>query len=93
MVRRDLPFDIAVLRKIGFDRWDPLGGWVPPDEYDSYLLKAAGDLWHGKAVEDVAAYLANVEREVIGLGPSEALYERALHTATAINSHVQTLRL
>jgi len=28
---------IGPLRKIGFDLWDPIGGGVPEDEYDTYF--------------------------------------------------------
>jgi len=85
-------FDIATLRKIGFDQWDPIGGGVPEDEYDTYLLKAAGNLWNGDAVKQVADYLAKVEVEWMGLELAPGVHDRALGVAGAISGYVQSLR-
>ena len=44
-------FDIKRLREIGWKDWDPIGLGPPEepfdDEYDSYLLRAAGAFWNG----------------------------------------------
>ena len=52
--------------------WDPIGlgetdGWLE-DEYDSYLLQAAGRLWNGASQEEVANYFVSIETECMGLG-------------------------
>lgn len=85
-------FDIAVLRKIGFDLWDPIGCPVPKDEYDTYLLKAAGDLWNGQPVQVVIDYLVEVETEWMGLQLVEGVVDRAARVAAAIDSYVRDLR-
>lgn len=84
--------DLGPLRKIGFDLWDPIGGGVPEDEYDTYLLKAAGHLWNGDALDQVAEYLVAVEAEWMGLGHAPGTKERALQVATAISRYVESLR-
>ena len=48
-------FQLSRLREIGWSKWDPIGvggpehDW-PSDEYDTYLLQAAGQLWHGQPI-------------------------------------------
>jgi hypothetical protein len=85
-------FDIVSLRKIGFERWDPIGGGGPADEYDTYLLKAAGNLWNGDAIEQVSDYLVKVEVEQMGLELAPGVRERASQVAQAISEYVQSLR-
>ena len=50
-------FTPSRLRELGSSRGDPisLGGMEdrPDDEYDSYLLQAAGRLWNGASEEEV----------------------------------------
>lgn len=85
-------FDIAVLRTIGFDLWNPIGVEVPEDEYDTYLMKAAGDLWNGQHVEAVASYLVRAETEWMGLELVDGVPERAARVATAISDYIRALR-
>lgn len=85
-------FDLASLRKIGIDQWNPIGTWVPDDEYDTYLLKAAGNIWNGDPVEKVAEYLVKVEAEWIGLGLAPDVHARAVLAAAAIHDYVRSLR-
>ena len=48
-------FKLSRLREIGWSLWDPIGlsGFegTLDDEYDSYLLQAAGRLWNGASAE------------------------------------------
>lgn len=85
-------FDIGKLREIGFEQWDPIGVPVPEDEYDTYLLKAAGNLWNGEGVEKVAEYLVKVEVDWMGLSLVPGVRERARQVAGAISGYVQSLR-
>lgn len=79
------------LREIGFRDWDPIGVGVPADEYDTYLLKAAGQIANGRSDDAVADYLVSVEVEEMGLGSAPDLQKRALAVASAIRSYVQSL--
>jgi hypothetical protein len=36
---------------------------TPDDEYDGYLLQAAGRLWNGASAEEVTDYLVTLELE------------------------------
>lgn len=79
------------LREIGFRDWSPIGAGVPIDEYDTYLLRAAGQIVNGKPDDAVADYLISVEVEDMGLGAEPGLRERALVVASAIRSYVRSL--
>ena len=53
-------FKISRLREIGWTEWNPIGldrDEYTEDEYDSYLLQAAGRLWNGASSEEVATTL------------------------------------
>jgi hypothetical protein len=72
--------DIDRLREIGWSLWDPIGldgktgVWREEsfaDEYDTYLIKAAGMLRNNVIMEDVVSYLFHIESEHMGLGPEE----------------------
>ena len=69
----------------------PDSGW-PADEYDSYLLQAAGQLWHGQADEAVASYLIEIETEHMGLTAVPGMRLRALEVAKTMREYVETLR-
>ncbi|HXG99854.1 MAG TPA: hypothetical protein VNI79_05520 [Sphingomicrobium sp.] len=90
-------FDLSALREIGWAKWDPIGvggpkdGW-PADEYDTYILQAAGQLWNGKSEEEVADYLARIETEHMGLDAIAGIHSRALDVAKAMREYVETLR-
>src|SRR5687768_14928148 len=90
-------FQLSRLREIGWAKWDPIGvggpeyGW-PADEYDSYLLNAAGQLWNGKSVEDVANYLFEIETKDMGLEAISGSRPQALDVARAMREYVETLR-
>ena len=90
-------FPLSRLREIGWSKWDPIGvggpdhGW-PADEYDSYLLQAAGQLWNGQPDEVVADYLVKIETEHMGLTAAPGIHARALNVAKAVHEYVETLR-
>jgi hypothetical protein len=84
---------LSRLRDIGWSLWDPIGllpdgesweGKPYADEYDQYLLQAAGQLRHGASAESVAAYLISVEADRMGMEPAAGNSERALAVALAI---------
>lgn len=76
-----LEIDLHRLRDIGWSKWDPIGllgiegswkGKPFEDEYDTYLLRAAGMLRNGCAQSDVVDYLFRIQTEYMGLGvPSD----------------------
>jgi len=90
-------FQLSCLREIGWSKWDPIGvggpdhGW-PADEYDTYLLQAAGQLWNGKSDEEVADYLVGIETENMGLTAVPGIRLRALEVAKAMRGYVETLQ-
>jgi len=90
-------FQLSSLREIGWAKWDPIGvggpdhGW-PADEYDTYLLQAAGQLWNGQSEEEVADYLVKIETEHMGLEAVSGIRPRALDVVRAIGHYVETLR-
>ena len=89
-------FSLSRLREIGWARWDPIGlsgldGW-PDDEYDSFLLQAAGRLWNGAGRDEVADYLVSIESEQMGLGDAPGVRERAREVVDALNRYVAELR-
>lgn len=95
MVER-LTFKLSRLREIGWTLWDPIGinglEGTPDDEYDAYLLQAAGQLEKGAAAEEVARLLANFETEHMGLEDSASAMSRARRTVSAMRDYVAELR-
>jgi hypothetical protein len=92
----DIKFKLSRLREIGWEHWDPIGlkddeGW-PEDEYDRYLMHAAGMLWNGESDENTASYLVTTETEYIGLTAAMGVRERALATVSALREYVEELR-
>lgn len=68
---------LSRLRDIGWVNWDPIGllgtgdtwsGKCFADEYDSYLIFAAGQLRRHKSDEEVIGYLIDIEANHMGLG-------------------------
>ena len=81
---------------MGWTFWDPIG-LAPPDEaceveYDSYLLQAAGKLWHAESDDRVRDYLIQIEQEYIGLGPSPSAKERASALVSALKVYIAEVR-
>ena len=67
---------LSRLRDIGWSLWDPMGlkdegvHWkdLPnADEYDTYLLRAAGMIRQGETLEDVTNYLVQTDVESTAL--------------------------
>jgi hypothetical protein len=90
---------LSRLRDIGWEIGDPIGlmgaeqKWNDKDclpfanEYDNYLLEAAGRLRRGETASDVAAGLAKIELEVLGLGgPFRPALARAKKVVAAIQA-------
>lgn len=85
------------LRNIGWRLWDPIGVGAPggvwpeigEDEYDSYLLIAAGMLYRGKTRQDVSAYLLQVASSHMGLSVVDPY--AAIATADAIADYINSL--
>lgn len=90
-------FQLSRLRGIGWGKWDSIGvggpdhGW-PADEYDAYLLQAAGRIWNGQSDEDVADYLVDIETINMGLDAAPGIHARALEVAKAMREYVESLR-
>jgi hypothetical protein len=93
---------LSRLREIGWSLWDPIGlrelsdddwrdGGPCADEYDGYLLQAAGRLRRGESKSEVIAYLVETETGHIGLSLNETTRSRAEATVTAINAYLETL--
>jgi len=93
---------LSRLREIGWSMWDPIGlrnlsngewqdGGACADEYDGYLVEAAGMLRNGEPITSVIAYLENSETGHIGLTRSATTLSRAEATVAAINEHLATL--
>lgn len=97
MNKKHPKLDLTRLREIGWSLWDPIGLdgntgiWREEtfaDEYDTYLIKAAGMLRNQCALAEVVEYLFLIETEHMGLGvgTSESeLRKNLLKVAQAIN--------
>ena len=89
---------LSRLRDIGWSLWDPIGllkagqKWHDADclpfanEYDSYLVYAAGQLRRGASAETVARYLTDIEVDHMGLGSPREASDRALNVAAALQA-------
>jgi hypothetical protein len=51
------------VKRLLYEDWNPLGVYVPADEYDSYALQLFGRLKRGASAEEAANYLASVQVE------------------------------
>lgn len=84
---------LSRLRDIGWEFWDPIGlkdhREDCEDEYDTYLLKAAGMIWHNAPQEKVIGYLVDIVQNYMGMadGGSEA----ATITAAQIQNYLKTV--
>lgn len=93
--------DIAVLRDIGWEHWDPIalmdedGDWRDEpefaDEYDTYLIEAAARLRRGDSDADVVEYLVGIESEHIGLGIGPDTRPRAVAAVARIKAYVDSI--
>ncbi len=88
---------LSRLRDIGFAKWDPIGLLAEggiwdhkpfANEYDPYLLEAAGRLQEDGTLESVVEFLMEIERDHMGLGLKATSRQRAEATATAIQAYL-----
>jgi hypothetical protein len=84
---------LSRLRDIGWRHWDPIGlntgGWKnsgAAEEYDSYLVKAAGMVRHNEGDEAAVQYLISVETDHIGIERRADTQSRAAATVAAIRA-------
>ena len=84
---------LSRLRDIGWNLWDPIGllgeneTWEHQpfsDEYDSYLIQAAGQLRRNTSAKDVIEYLVQIETEHMALGAASGKKQRAEAVVKAI---------
>ena len=89
---------LSRLRQIGWTLWDPIG-LLPTathcrdaenlpfaDEYDTYLLHAAGLLRSGAADAEVASFLIDIEANHMGLGEQRDARARAESAVAALRA-------
>ena len=55
------------IREVLNTEWDPIGGGVPEDEYDSYIAEIYSMLQRDASAEDLAERLLRIETDEIGL--------------------------
>lgn len=84
---------LSRLRAIGWSHWDPIGlrgveGGID-DEYDTYLLKAAGMIHRGETDAAAVEYLVWAENEHMGLGVRDDTRNRARATINAMRADEQ----
>ncbi|WP_417619184.1 hypothetical protein [Parasphingorhabdus sp.] len=90
---------LSKLWDIGWTCWDPIGLLTDEnlakekkgfdDEYDTYLMHAAGMIWRNTPRDDVVAYLVDIEQNYIGMpdrGPDAAKI-----TVAKIQDYLKTL--
>ena len=88
---------LSRLRDIGWRCWDPIaigdrsGAWPDDaaDEYDGYLLKAAGMVRNGISDKETVDYLVWAEVGYMGMGVREDTRTRAEATIEAIRADDQ----
>lgn len=84
---------ISKLREIGWAFWDPIGlkddRQDCEDEYDSYLLQAAGMIWRHSPRAEVVEYLVDIENNYIGMPDRGS--DAATITVGKIQSYLKTL--
>ena len=90
---------LSRLRDIGWSYWDPIGLLTDKnladekknfdDEFDTYLMQAAGMLWSNTPRDDVIAYLVDIEQNYMGMPDRGS--EAATMTAAQIQSYLKTV--
>src|SRR5437764_14442817 len=83
----------AQIREVLLREWDPIGVRDEPraqDEYDSYVGGVYRLLASGASPRSVAAHLAKLEAEEMGLGVSPAKLLRGGTTLVAVAGEVTT---
>ncbi|AOO84396.1 hypothetical protein BHK69_11850 [Bosea vaviloviae] len=86
------PQDLDRLRLIGWAHWNPIGLEGPPatpaDEYDDYLMQAAGMIISGSSEATVVDYLVRCAEIDMCMAPAD--HNAARTTAAAIKALVET---
>lgn len=89
---------LSRLRDIGWSKWDPIGllgdgqRWEDDacrpfvDEYDTYLLQAAGQLRRGVPEDEVVSYLIDIAANHMGLGWAHGAADQAKKVVAAIQA-------
>ena len=86
---------LSRLRNIGWSLWDPIGlndfdgKWESvsfADEYDGYLIQAAGMVRRGELDGTIISYLVQCEIEDMGISVSASTHSRAKSTVAAIKA-------
>jgi hypothetical protein len=85
---------IALVNRLLFDRWDPIGagdepGW-PRDEYEGYAAGVLGLVLRHASDDVVAEHLGRIEDEWMGLTPSPLA--RRVAVAAEIREAVRNVR-
>ena len=89
---------LSKLRDIGWSEWDPIGLLEPgetwdnepfADEYDEYLMLAAGKLREGVHENEVIRYLIETECDCMGMGMQHDTIKRATNVVRAIQASDQ----
>lgn len=79
------------LRPIGWAYWNPIGLEGPPatpaDEYDHYLMQAAGMIASGRSEAEVVEYFVRCVEVDMGMTPAD--HAAAQTTAAAIRAIIQ----
>jgi hypothetical protein len=87
---------LSKLREIGWQHWDPLGlrgsEHTSPDEYDTFLIHAAGRLWDGAAEQDVTDYLLKAETDSMAINVAPESRRRARLVVAALSAYVSRCR-
>jgi hypothetical protein len=89
---------LSRLRDIGWSIWEPIAllsagqSWDHEDcrgfadEYDGYLIYAAGQLRRGAPDAEVVSYLVQIEAEHMGIGERSDTRQRAQSVVAAIRA-------
>jgi hypothetical protein len=80
---------VDAIRQILLLEWDPIGGGsglIPADEYDGYIPVIYRLMQEHVGVEALARHLSHIERERIGMTPSN---ERNLEVAKNLMALVE----
>jgi hypothetical protein len=85
--RRVLKGKIRVVADALHRHWDPIGAGVPADEYDSYAPVVTGMVERGKTDHEIAAHLAQIEEQLMGLQPRQiSELEQVVRDSTRIGN-------
>jgi hypothetical protein len=91
---------LSVLRRIGWDYWDPIGiknlvsddlNEGPVDEYDKYLLQVVSRLCQGASKAEAASYLASIASDHMGLSSASEDHPSHLISVEKIAAYLQSL--